>query len=63
MTDSMSNSVNFSLCKGLGYSQQVKIYLIVADKNKRFLRKGYPFPMLATELFVKEQNGKDNLNR
>ena len=31
--------------------------------NKQFLRKGYPFPMLATELFTKAEKGKDNLNR
>ena len=51
-----------SLHKGLEYSQQVKISLIVADKNEWFLRKGYHFPMLATERLTKERKGKDNLN-
>ena len=27
-----------------------------------YKRQGYPFPMLATELFAKEQNGKDKQN-
>ena len=26
------------------------------------LRKGYPFPMLATEPFAKERKGRDNVN-
>ena len=43
---------------GLGYSQQAKLSL----GNERVLWKGYPFPMLAMELFAKERQGKVNLN-
>lgn len=47
---------------GLGYSQQAKLSLSVTDENERVLWKGYPFPMLAMELFAKERQGKVNLN-
>jgi len=42
------------LLKGLGCSQQVKIALIVTD-GKAIFQKGYPFPMLAAELFAFEK--------
>ena len=51
------------LHKSLGYSQPTKISICVIGKNEYFLRKGYPFPMLAMELFTKERNEKDNRNR
>ena len=40
------------LFKGLGYFQQTKIALNVANRKEWFLRKGYLFPMPATELFL-----------
>ena len=42
----------------LGYFQQAKTLVSVIDGNECFLRKGYPFPMLATEhliLFVSSE--------
>ena len=61
--DKLYHALTYSLYKGLEYSQQSKISLSVIDENEWFLRKGYPFPMLAMELFTKEWKEKDNLNR
>ena len=47
----------------LGYSQQAEIVLSVIGGNEWFLRKGSPFPMLATELFIEKCKGKDTLNK
>lgn len=47
--------ITSNMRKGLVYFQQAKISLIVADRNECFLRKGTPFPMLATEYFKKER--------
>ena len=41
--------------KGLRLSQEAKT-------RRTFTEKGYPFPMLAIQLFAKERKGKDNLN-
>ena len=38
----------------MGLSQQLKC--------RAFLRKGYPLPLLATELLTKEWKGEDTLN-
>lgn len=46
------------LHEGLVYSQQAKIPLTVIDEKEGFLRKGSPFPMLATERCIKEWKGK-----
>lgn len=42
-----------------GYSQRVKS-LLMSQTETSYFWKGYPFPMLAMELFTKERKGKNN---